>query len=170
MDVGGEKWAARPGGRRRGAFNAGCQRYILRLHNIGARDIEVAWDSILKYLEKLMKRCCPNILEIAGTTIGAKLILIASGLKRLSGFPASTVQLLGAEKALFRHMTNKKFRPPKYGVIMQHQFIQSAKKQDKGKIARLLADKLSIAAKVDYFKGKFIGDKLKKEIKMRLNS
>jgi nucleolar protein 56 len=114
------------------------------------------------YIEKKMQEICPNLLAVAGSNIGAKLLHLAGGLKRLAGMPASTVQLLGAEKALFRHIRNKSYLPPKYGIIHEHQIIATAKK--KGKAARLLADKISIAARVDYFKGQFIGDKLKREI------
>jgi len=127
-------------------------------------------ESQKQYLEKLMQRCCPNMTAIAGAQIAAKLIAIASGLKRLMKFPSSTVQLLGAEKALFRHMRNKKYLPPKYGVIHEHPLISQAKSESKGKVARMLADKISIAAKVDYFKGEFVGDKLLKEIKRKIDN
>lgn len=119
------------------------------------------------YLEELMKKNCPNITAVAGALIGARLIALAGDLKRLVEFPASTVQLLGAEKALFRHMRNKKSLPPKYGVIVQHPLIAKVGKRDKGKAARALADKISLAAKIDYFKGEFIGDKLKKGLEER---
>jgi nucleolar protein 56 len=77
--------------------------------------------------------------------------------------PASTLQILGAEKALFRHIKSGA-RPPKHGLIHEHQFLQNAKKNEIGKKSRALADKLSIAVKVDFFKGEFIGKKLKKEL------
>ncbi len=115
------------------------------------------------YLEKLMKKLCPNLLAITGITIGAKLIEQAGSLKQLMLFPASTIQLLGAEKALFRHMKTKA-RAPKHGFIVQHPLVSGAPKEMHGKIARAIADKISIAVKVDYFKGEFIGDKLRKEL------
>ena len=115
------------------------------------------------YLKELEKEACPNFMEIAGVTIAAKLIAHAGSMKRLVQMPASTIQILGAEKALFRHMRNKKRNlPPKYGLIHEHQLIQKSEKGMQAKAARALADKLSIAIKIDYFKGKFIGDKLKK--------
>ena len=118
------------------------------------------------YLEKKMQETAPNMSAITGCLIGAKLISFAGSLKRLSELPSSTVQLLGAEKALFRHIT-KNSLPPKYGVLHEHPFIAKARKQDHGKIARTLADKISIAVKVDYFKGQFIGDKLKADLDKR---
>lgn len=105
-----------------------------------------------KYLEKLMEKACPTLLETAGVTIGAKLITLAGSLKHLAELPSSTIQVLGAEKALFRHLRNKKFRCPKYGVLHEHQSVQKAKKDEKGKAARQLASKISIAVKVDYFR------------------
>ncbi len=118
------------------------------------------------YLEKLMDEICPNTKTVAGSLIGAKLITLAGSLKRLSEMPASTIQLLGAEKALFRHMKTGA-RSPKYGVIFGHQVIQKSKRSQWGKAGRAIADKLAIAAKVDYFKGQFIGDKLLKELEER---
>ncbi len=115
------------------------------------------------YLNKLEKEACPNFMEVAGVTIAAKLIAHAGSIERLVKMPASTIQILGAEKALFRHMRNKKRNlPPKYGLIHEHQLIQKSEKSMQAKAARALADKLSIAIKIDYFKGKFIGDNLKK--------
>jgi len=119
------------------------------------------------HLEKEMKALCPNILAITGALIGAKLLSLAGSLKSMALMPASKVQLLGAEKALFRHLRTKA-KCPKYGVIHEHPFISQAKRKNHGKVARLLADKISMAAKVDYFKGEFIGEKLKKEIEDRI--
>ncbi|HLD89215.1 MAG TPA: hypothetical protein VI894_03335 [Candidatus Nanoarchaeia archaeon] len=118
------------------------------------------------YLNLLMKEVCPNVREIAGISIGAKLMAIAGSLERLAVLPASTIQLLGAEKALFRHLKTKSL-PPKYGVIHEHPLIARAKLKEHGKIARTLADKISIGAKIDYFKGEFIGDKLKQGIESK---
>ncbi len=120
-----------------------------------------------KYLEKLMIEVCPNVTAVAEVAVGSKLLSLAGSLEKLSRMPASTVQLLGAEKALFRHL-KKKTLPPKYGIIHEHPLIQGSQKSKHGKVARVLADKISIAAKVDYFKGEFIGDKLKKDIERRL--
>lgn len=120
-----------------------------------------------EYLEKVMKRCAPNVTAITGSLIGAKMIAIAGGLKSLSQFPASTVQLLGAEKALFRHMKTGS-KSPKYGLLHEHPLVAISK--EKGKAARQLADKISIASKVDYFKGKYVGDRLRKEIEEKIGS
>ena len=115
------------------------------------------------YLEKIMEKYCPNLNSVAGMVIGAKLLAHTGSLKRLVMMPASTIQILGAEKALFRHLKSGA-KPPRHGIIVNHSLISEAKQKDHGKRARALADKISIAVKIDYFKGKFIGDKLRKEL------
>ena len=105
-----------------------------------------------------MTKTCPNLTAICGSLLGAKLVELAGGLKELINFPAGTVQLLGAEKALFRHI-KKGNKPPKHGYIITHPLVANA--TNKGKAARTLANKILISAKVDYFKGDFVGDKLK---------
>lgn len=112
-----------------------------------------------EYVKASMESLCPNTLAVAGPLVGAKLLAHAGTLKRLSEMTSSTVQILGAEKALFRHMKTGA-KAPKHGVILQHPLLQKAKMKDRGKVARALADKISMAAKIDYFKGQFIGDKL----------
>ena len=118
------------------------------------------------YLEKTMRAYCPNLTALAGSLIGAKLLSEAGSLKRLAMMRSSTIQLLGAEKALFRHIRTGA-KPPKYGYLLQHQLVQKAKRQDRGKAARALADKLFLAVRMDYFKGEFIGDKLLKELEQK---
>jgi len=120
------------------------------------------------YLETMMKRIAPNIRAVAGTMIGAKLISIAGTMRKLVLFPASTIQLLGAEKALFRHLVNRKILPPKYGILHEHRLITKTPKKNHGKVARALADKISIAAKIDFFKGQYRGDQLLKELEERV--
>ena len=122
--------------------------------------------SILIYLESRLKQLAPNITELVGTTIAARLISSAGSLRKLAMLPASTIQLLGAEKALFRHLKTGA-KSPKHGFIINHPLIQKAKKSDRGKIARVLGDKLTLCAKVDYFKGEFIGDKILKKLEGR---
>lgn len=121
-----------------------------------------------KYLEKGMKNVCPNILAVAGAAIGAKLLAGAGSLKRLAMMPASTLQLLGAESAMFKFLRKKSKKMPRFGILHEHKMIAEAAEKGKGKAARLLADKISIAARVDYFKGKFVGDRLLKEIEGKL--
>lgn len=116
------------------------------------------------YLERKMRQLCPNLLAVAGVAIGAKLLAAAGSLRRLALLPASTVQILGAERSMFRFLRKKSKKMPRFGILHEHKLIASANEKEKGKAARLLADKISIAARVDYFKGKFMGDVLLREI------
>ena len=120
-----------------------------------------------EYLRELMDEVAPNISALAGATLGARLIALAGGLDNLAKMPASTVQVLGAEKALFRSLKTGS-RPPKHGVIFQHSLIHGSKRWLRGKIARLLAGKLAIAARTDSFSGKFIGDRLREDLERRV--
>ncbi|MDD5087095.1 MAG: NOP5/NOP56 family protein [Candidatus Nanoarchaeia archaeon] len=121
------------------------------------------------YLESVIKKAYPNFYELTGHQIGAKLISFAGGFEKLAKFPASTVQLLGAEQAMFRHLKTGA-KSPKYGILHEHSMVMHAKSSDKGRVARALADKISIALKVDFFKGKFIGDKLRKQLEKRFKN
>ncbi|MBW2995630.1 C/D box methylation guide ribonucleoprotein complex aNOP56 subunit, partial [Candidatus Woesearchaeota archaeon] len=118
-----------------------------------------------KYLEKMMQETCPNVTAITGSLLGAKLLAHAGSLSHLAELPSSTVQLLGAEKALFRHI-RAGTKAPKHGIIIEHPLVSDSK--NKGKAARMIANKLSIAAKVDLYKGEFIGDKLRKDLENKL--
>ncbi|EHP83039.1 hypothetical protein [Methanotorris formicicus] len=118
------------------------------------------------YLENLMEESAPNLTKIAGASLGARLISLSGGLEKLSKFPASTVQVLGAEKALFAHL-REGAEPPKHGVIYQHPFIQGSPKYLRGKIARPLACKISIATRADVF-GNYIGDVLLEELEKKV--
>ena len=121
----------------------------------------------VEYIEKSMKDNLPNITAVCGGIIGAKLLAVAGSIEKMALFPASTIQLLGAETALFRHIKTGA-RSPKYGIIINHPLVSHAKQDEKGKAARTVADKISIAAKIDYFKGEFRGDDLRKELEEKL--
>lgn len=124
-------------------------------------------DKLSEYLSQVMKEVAPNITELVGPTLGARLLSLAGSLEDLAKMPASTIQVLGAEKALFRALRTGG-RPPKHGVLFQYPEIHTAPKWQRGKIARAVATKLAIAAKADYFTGRFIADKLKKDLQERI--
>jgi nucleolar protein 56 len=119
------------------------------------------------YVDKTMEEVAPNTRAVAGALLGARLIAIAGSLQNLAMRPASTIQVLGAEKALFRSLKTGA-RPPKHGLIFQHALLHDAKRWQRGKIARVLAGKLAIAARADAFGGKFVGDSLKASIDRRV--
>jgi len=120
------------------------------------------------YMDSLLKEVAPNTREIAGPMLAAKLISLAGGLDKLARMPSSTIQLLGAEKALFRHLKGKG-RSPKHGVIIMHPYVQKSPKELNGKIARLIASKISISAKMDQYSNKHVEKKLKKELDEKVN-
>ena len=106
--------------------------------------------NIIDYIDEKMESVAPNLKLLVGSSLGAKLISHAGGLKRLASYPSSTVQIMGAEKALFRHLKSGD-RPPKYGLIYQHPQVRGAKWWNRGKIARLLASRISLAVRKDVF-------------------
>jgi nucleolar protein 56 len=127
---------------------------LAKVKSLGALAVQLsALRGVLNdYVESQMKRVAPNVAEVAGATIGARLMAKAGGLDRLAVLPASTIQILGAEKALFRSLRTGA-RPPKHGILFQHQAVHMAPKWQRGKIARTLANKIAIAARVDYYRG-----------------
>ena len=103
-----------------------------------------------KYIDSRMHEVAPNVSELAGPIIGARLIMKAGSLHRLSILPAGTIQLLGAEKAMFRHL-KEGTRPPKHGLLFAHPLVHNAPPWQRGAIARALASKLCLAARADAY-------------------
>lgn len=124
-------------------------------------------EKLREYLDEVMGEVAPNLKELVGPVLGARLIALAGGLERLAKLPASTIQLLGAEKALFRSLRTGS-KPPKHGVIFQYPEIHKSPKWQRGKIARALAGKIAIAARVDFFTGEYVADELKEDLKNRI--
>ncbi|MBU2564975.1 MAG: NOP58 family protein [Candidatus Thermoplasmatota archaeon] len=120
-----------------------------------------------KYVEKSMKKIAPNLSSFAGPMIGAKLISLAGGLGRLSVMPSSTIQLLGAEKALFRHLKEGS-KSPKHGILLQHPIVHQADYKHRGRIARVFANNIAIAVKADCYSKRFIADELGKRFKKQM--
>ncbi|MBY9009382.1 MAG: C/D box methylation guide ribonucleoprotein complex aNOP56 subunit [Candidatus Lokiarchaeota archaeon] len=119
------------------------------------------------YLDTLMEQVAPNLFALVGGLIGAKLIAKAGSLKKLAFMPASRIQLLGAEKALYRFLKTGEKRP-KHGLIFQWNQIRGSKPWNRGKISRVISGKIGISAKVDFFGGEFVADVLSKEINKKI--
>ncbi|MEM2589109.1 MAG: C/D box methylation guide ribonucleoprotein complex aNOP56 subunit [Candidatus Bathyarchaeia archaeon] len=134
-------------------------RTVLGLYNLR--------EAVEKYIDTAMEEVAPNIKALTGALLGARLIALAGGLINLAKMPASTLQVLGAEKALFRSLKTGT-KPPKHGIIFQHPYLHEAKKWQRGKIARALAGKLAIAARTDVFGGRYIGEELKADLEKRV--
>ena len=107
-------------------------------------------DRLSKHLEENMKTIAPNVSELLGPVIGARIMAKAGSLERLARLPSSTIQILGAEKALYRAIKSGG-RPPKHGLIFQHKLVHDAPKWQRGKMARALASKVALGARIDYF-------------------
>jgi nucleolar protein 56 len=124
-------------------------------------------ERIAKYLDGLMPEVAPNLCALVGPSLSARLMSLAGGLENLAKMPASTIQVLGAEKALFRSLRTGS-RPPKHGIIFQYAPIHESPRWQRGKIARALAGKLSIAARLDAFGGEMRGEALKEDLNKRI--
>jgi nucleolar protein 56 len=120
------------------------------------------------YIEDSMGSISPNLKLIAGSILGARLISIAGSLEKLASFPSSTIQVIGASKALFKHL-RARAPSPKHGIIYSHHLLNTAPWWVRGKIARALAGKLSLASRLDYYSGEKDPSLVEKlEIKVRL--
>ncbi|XP_051960542.1 nucleolar protein 56-like [Xyrauchen texanus] len=123
-----------------------------------------------EYLRSKMGQVAPNLAALIGEVVGARLISHAGSLTNLAKYPASTVQILGAEKALFRALKTKG-NTPKYGLIFHSTFIGRAAAKNKGRISRYLANKCTIASRIDCFSDlptSVFGDKLRDQVEERL--
>src|SRR3989344_6578955 len=120
-------------------------------------------DQSSKYVENLAESIIPNTAAVAGPLLAARLIQLSGGLEKLSRMPSSTIQLIGAEKALFRHLKGEG-KSPKFGAIYFHPLIQQSPNEKRGKVARLIAAKLSLASRLDAYSEKKEGEKLRKEL------
>lgn len=121
-----------------------------------------------KYVKETVKTVAPNFSSIIEPLLAARFIALAGSLERLARMPASTIQLLGAEKALFRHL-KKQGKSPKYGILYMDARIQNAPQDKKGKVARVIAAKLMLAARIDFYSGR-VDEKLKQQLEQELNN
>lgn len=157
-----------------GASLSGEERKIIETLAEKIKDSFALKKTTEEYVETTMQQLAPNTTALAGSIVAAELISKAGSLERLATLPSSTIQILGAEEALFRHL-RKQGKPPRHGVILMHPLLANAKEQYHGKIARKLAGKISLAAKCDYFKGDHytgyeLSEKLEKEVEKIKNT
>jgi len=119
------------------------------------------------YVTTVMNKISPNMTALVGPLIGARLISLAGSLKELARKPSSTIQVYGAEKALFRSLKTGA-DPPKHGIIYRVAEINSSPYWQRGKIARALAGKLSIASRIDAYADRDVGDSLRESFLSRV--
>ncbi|MFA6049188.1 MAG: hypothetical protein WC792_04585 [Candidatus Micrarchaeia archaeon] len=120
------------------------------------------------YISTESTKALKNISYLTDPMLAARLVTTAGGLERLAKMPGSTVQVIGAETALFKHLRAGTL-PPKHGIIFQSAYIRGAPYELRGRIARSLAAKLAIAAKADFYTQHFIAEKLKADFEKRLD-
>ncbi|MFZ3168414.1 MAG: rRNA biogenesis protein [Candidatus Methanoperedens sp.] len=125
-------------------------------------------DRIEEYLKENMPLIAPNITCITGHILGARLLSIAGSLEKLAFMPSSTIQVIGANNALFKHLKGKA-PSPKHGVIFRHPLINTAPKWQRGKIARVLAAKISLASRYDLYSGE-VKEDLQQELRSKVEA
>lgn len=126
--------------------------------------------TLFEYLHQKMHSVAPNLATLLGEVVGARLVAHAGSMINLAKYPASTVQILGAEKALFRALKTRG-KTPKYGLLFNSSFIGRASKKNKGRMSRFLANKCSMAVRLDAFQefptSKY-GEALREQVEERL--
>ncbi|EFA10126.1 nucleolar protein 56 [Tribolium castaneum] len=145
---------------------------LLNIEMFAGRVIALAdyRNQLSEYLKTKMTDVAPNLAKLIGEQVGARLIAHAGSLTNLAKYPASTVQILGAEKALFRALKTRG-NTPKYGLLFHSTFIGRAGAKNKGRISRYLANKCSIASRIDCFTEQptqIFGEKLRQQVEDRL--
>jgi nucleolar protein 56 len=128
-----------------------------------AKLVSVRRAAIESYVEKSIRELAPNVSQLVSPMIAARLVTLAGSVARLARAPAGTVQLLGAERALFRHLRTGS-RPPKHGVLFQHPSVNRAPPWQRGAIARAIAAKVTVAARADAFTKRTIAPDLLKDL------
>ncbi|KAJ8380750.1 hypothetical protein SKAU_G00015280 [Synaphobranchus kaupii] len=146
---------------------------LINIESFSKRVISLAEyrQELQEYLRSKMGQVAPNLAALIGEVVGARLISHAGSLTNLAKYPASTVQILGAEKALFRALKTRG-NTPKYGLIFHSTFIGRAAAKNKGRISRYLANKCSLASRIDCFSEvptSVFGDKLRDQVEERLS-
>lgn len=111
-------------------------------------------DSLRGFIERSGAEAAPNLTALAGPVLAARLIALAGDLETLAKKPAGTVQVLGAEDALFAHLRGGA-PSPKHGIIYTHDAVNNTAPPERGSAARALAGKLTIAARIDYYSGEY---------------
>jgi nucleolar protein 56 len=145
---------------------------LLNVSHFTARLVSLAEyrAQLFAYLQSKMELVAPNLGALIGEVVGARLISHAGSLVNLAKAPASTIQILGAEKALFRALKTKG-NTPKYGLIFHSSFIGRAAAKNKGRISRYLANKCAIASRIDSFTDSAtaqFGAKMRDQVEQRL--
>jgi nucleolar protein 56 len=117
-------------------------------------DLDEERAALRAFVEARAPAVAPNLSSMAGPVLAARLLSLAGGLESLAKKPAGTVQVLGAEDALFAHLRGRG-SSPKHGVIFTHEYVRGTHPENRGSAARALAGKLAIAARIDHYSGEY---------------
>jgi nucleolar protein 56 len=128
----------------------GDRRVVALARRVVGLDEEA--DALREFVETTTPEVAPNLAALAGPVLAARLLSLAGGLESLAKKPSGTVQVLGAEDALFAHLRGDA-PSPKHGIIYTHDAVRGTRPEDRGSAARALAGKLSIAARIDHYSG-----------------
>jgi Protein implicated in ribosomal biogenesis, Nop56p homolog len=115
-------------------------------------DLDEERAQLRAYIERTAPEVAPNLAALAGPVLATRLVALSGGLESLAKQPSGTVQVLGAEEALFAHLRGGA-DPPKHGVIYTHEAVRGTAREHRGSAARALAGKLTIAARIDHYSG-----------------
>src|SRR3990170_3608242 len=159
-----EGWKGLPQGRER--MGEPEKRSVMEMAAL-LRDVDARRRGVEAYVERTATERAPNVYALAGPLLAARLVSLAGGVDALGRLPASTVQLLGAERALFRHLKEHTL-PPKHGVLFQHPLVHRAPPWQRGAVARAFAGKIAIAARADAFSRRPIADALRADLQRAL--
>src|SRR3989338_8938781 len=137
--------------------------HMFKEYSVMIKDMSDKEKAMERYVKQSIKEIMPNFCSLVDPVLASRFLAHAGSLEKLARLPSSAIQLMGAEKALFRHLKNKKKdKSPKFGIIFLSSWVQNAKEQ--GKAARLLASKLMIAEKIDFYSGRDESSRLKGEL------
>jgi len=132
------------------------------------RDLADERDATREFLERQVPAVAPNLASMAGPVLAARLMELAGGLEALAKTSSSTVQVLGAEDALFAHLRGNA-PSPKHGVIYTHEYVRGTHPDERGSAARALAGKLTIGARIDHYSGDYRPD-VERELDERIET
>ncbi len=127
------------------------------------RDSHVLRDDLESYVGDLAEEVAPNLAAVCGGVLAARLVSLAGSIEDIAKMPSSTIQVLGAEKAMFRHVKGEG-DAPKHGILFMHPTVRNLPDGKRGKMARVLANKAAIAARLDQYGTDFRGDALRAEV------
>jgi nucleolar protein 56 len=143
------------------------EKGIIKDYALLLQNISKIRKSTEDHVDKIVNELMPTTCTIIQPQLAGRLVAHAGSLEKLARMTASSIQLLGAEKALFRHL-RKMGKSPKYGIIFMDPRIQNISDDKRGKVARIIASKVSMATKIDFYskrKDTTLAEMLEKEMK-----